>query len=184
MKEAEILNEGKTLIYPTDTIWGIGCDALNIKAIENVKQIKGREEGKSFILLMKDVAMLSKYVETIPLQAMELMQKFDNENIPITILYPNSKNLPLKNLSFNEYIGIRLPKNDFLQKLFLEFDKPIISSSANFSGRPSPQNFSQIDKNFLKVADYVSFSQREDTTMKTPSLIFMLTKEGIIKQLR
>lgn len=184
MKEAEILNEGKTLIYPTDTIWGIGCDALNVKAIENVKQIKGREESKSFILLMKDVAMLSKYVETIPLQAMELMQKFDNENIPITILYPNSKNLPLKNLSFNEYIGIRLPKNDFLQKLFLEFDKPIISSSANFSGRPSPQNFSQIDKNFLKLADYVSFSLREDTTMKTPSLIFMLTKEGIIKQLR
>lgn len=184
MKEAEILNEGKTLIYSTDTIWGIGCDALNVKAIENVKQIKGREEGKSFILLMKDVAMLSKYVETIPLQAMELMQKFDNENIPITILYPNSKNLPLKNLSFNEYIGIRLPKNNFLRKLFLEFDKPIVSSSANFSGRPSPQNFSQIDKNFLKLADYVSFSQREDTTMKTPSLIFKLTKEGIIKQLR
>lgn len=184
MKEAEILKEGKTLIYPTDTIWGIGCDALNIVAIEKVKQIKGRDESKSFILLMKDFAMLSKYVESIPLQARELMQKFDNENTPITILYPNSKNLPLQNLSFNEYIGIRLPKNDFLQKLFLEFDKPIVSSSANFSGKPSPQNFSQIDTNFLKLADYVSFSQREDTSIKTPSLIFMLTKEGIIKQLR
>lgn len=184
MKEAEILKEGKVLIYPTDTIWGIGCDALNVEAIKKVKQIKGRDESKSFILLMKDIEMLSHYVESVPLPAMELMQKFDDKNIPITILYPNSKNLPLQNLSFNEYIGIRLPKNDFLQKLFLEFNRPIVSSSANFSGQPSPQNFSQIDKQFLKSADYVSLFQREDISIKKPSLIFMLTSEGEIKQLR
>ncbi len=183
MIEAEILKQGKTLIYPTDTIWGIGCSALNIEAVKKVKNIKGRDNTKSFIILMRDKDMLSKYVENIPPQAICLMEKYEKENIPLTILYPNSRNLPLKYLSSNEYIGIRLPKNDFLQRLFIEFDSPIISTSANFSGYSSPQNFSQIDKNFLKLADYVSLENREDLSICKPSLIFMIT-DGGAKQIR
>lgn len=184
MKEAEILQKGETLIYPTDTIWGIGCDALNVSAIEKIKEIKGRDKNKSFIVLVKDIQMLSQYVEHLPQQAIDLIEENEKKNIPTTILYKEIKDLPLKNLSFNEYLGIRIAKTDFLQKLFCEFPYPIVSSSANFSGSPSPKNFSDIDKTFLTKVDYVSQAQREDTNDSNPSSIFIIKENNKIEQIR
>ncbi|MBR1769355.1 MAG: Sua5/YciO/YrdC/YwlC family protein [Bacteroidales bacterium] len=184
MKDAEILLEGKTLIYPTDTVWGIGCDARNIQAIEKIKRIKGRGEDKSFILLMRDRAMLECYFDNIPHGASELAERMKKENIPATILYPNCKNLPLSHLSFNEYVGVRLVDTEYMQNLFNFFPYPIVSSSANFSGQKSPGNFAEIDKDFLKLADYVSMAQRDDNQVRKPSSVFIVSTNGEIKQLR
>ncbi|MCF0210671.1 MAG: threonylcarbamoyl-AMP synthase [Bacteroidales bacterium] len=181
MKEAEVLREGKILIYPTDTIWGIGCDALNVSAIEKVKKIKGRDNTKSFILLMRDLDMLKNYVEKIPNEAIKLMQDI---NEPLTIIYPKAKNLPIEHLSFNQSIGVRIPKDDFLQTLFEEFPYPIVSSSANFSGQDSPKTFSDIDKNFLEQADYISKRQAEKNETRHSSLLYLISESGEIIQLR
>lgn len=184
MKEAEILKEGKILIYPTDTIWGIGCDALNISAIEKVKQIKDRDNTKSFILLMRDEDMIKEYIPNIPPTALTLLHENQKKNIPTTILYPNPVGLPMQHLSFNNYIGIRIPDNDFLQEVFKEFPFPIVSSSANFSGKESPRFFNEIDKDFLSKADYVSLFYQDDCSIKESSSIFIITEDNSIKQLR
>ncbi|MBR1627145.1 MAG: Sua5/YciO/YrdC/YwlC family protein [Bacteroidales bacterium] len=159
MKDSVILKQGKVLIYPTDTIWGIGCSALNVAAIERVKAIKGRDNTKSLIVLVKDIEMLGNYVQYIPQCAIDLI---NSAKEPTTVIYPKAKNLPVENLSFNESIGIRIPKNDYLQKLFEEIDFPIVSTSANFSGKPSPRGFGDIDEEFLKKADYVSKYGRQE----------------------
>ncbi|MBQ9313005.1 MAG: threonylcarbamoyl-AMP synthase [Bacteroidales bacterium] len=184
MIEADILKQGKILIYPTDTIWGIGCDALNVSAIERIKQIKGRDNTKSFILLMRDLDMIREYVDSVPKVAEDLLEKNKQENIPTTILYSNPKNLPLKHLSYNNYIGIRIPNNSFLQSVFKEFPYPIVSSSANFSGKTSPSYFEEIEKDFLEKADYVSVFQREDKTKHSPSSIYMIMDNDEIKKIR
>lgn len=185
MKEAEILRQGKTLIYPTDTIWGIGCNALDPSAIGKVKHIKGRQEGKSFILLMKDLTMLRTYVPIVPPQALSLLSLYEAKQIPVTILYPDPERLPLQDLSANNYIGIRIvSSNTFLQRIFECFPYPIVSSSANFSGQPSPGNFSEIDPKFLSLADYVSLEGRQDRLHSVPSSIFMVKDDGELKQLR
>lgn len=184
MKEAEILQEGKILIYPTDTIWGIGCDALNVSAIERIKEIKGRDKSKSFIVLVKDIQMLQEYVEHLHQKAIDLIEENEKKHIPTTILYKDIKLLPLENLSSNDYLGIRIAKTDFLQRLFCAYPYPIVSSSANFSGSPSPRNFSEIDKDFLAKADYVSLEQREETHKSNPSSIFIIKDNNNIEQIR
>lgn len=181
MKESEILFEGKTLIYPTDTIWGIGCDARNICAIDKVKAIKGRDNTKSLIVLVKDIDMLANYVEDIP-QAAKDMLAISQE--PTTIIYPNPKNLPIKNLSFNNSIGIRIPNNAFLQNLFAEFPFPIVSTSANFSGKPSPTWFDDIDKDFLSKADYVSLCNRNIKSNSKGSSIYIIGENKSLKKIR
>ena len=164
MKDSEILKQGKVLIYPTDTIWGIGCDAQNVNAVERIKQIKGRDNTKSFILLVKDVQMLSRYVESIPQCAMQIILQ--------------------EHLSFNGSIGIRIAQNSYLQQLFNEFDRPIVSTSANFSGQPSPQCFDDIDKELLKQADYVSQYMRKEKSSGKSSDIYLIKDENELIKLR
>ncbi|MBP3254062.1 MAG: threonylcarbamoyl-AMP synthase [Bacteroidales bacterium] len=181
MKDSEILKQGKVLIYPTDTIWGIGCDAQNVNAVERIKQIKGRDNTKSFILLVKDVQMLSRYVERIPEGAMQIILQASS---PVTIIYPQSRNLPIEHLSFNGSIGIRIAQNSYLQQLFNEFDRPIVSTSANFSGQPSPQCFDDIDKELLKQADYVSQYMRKEKSSGKSSDIYLIKDENELIKLR
>lgn len=181
MKEVEVLRQGKTLIYPTDTIWGIGCDATNEKAIDKVKEIKGRDDTKSFILLVKDLDMLKNYVEKVPEIAIKLINTIKT---PLTIIYPQSKNLPITHLSFNSSIGIRIPKDDFLQKIFQEFPFPIVSSSANFSKESSPKSFSDINKELLTKVDYVSLFKREENAKTIGSSIYLLLNDKEYKQIR
>jgi L-threonylcarbamoyladenylate synthase len=181
MKEVEVLRQGKTLIYPTDTIWGIGCDARNEKAIDKVKEIKGRDDTKSFILLVKDLDMLKNYVEKVPEIAINLINTIKT---PLTIIYPQAKNLPITHLSFNSSIGIRIPKDDFLQKIFKEFPFPIVSSSANFSKEPSPKSFNDINKELLTKVDYVSLFKREENAKTIGSSIYLLLNDKEYKQIR
>ncbi len=181
MKESEILFEGKTLIYPTDTIWGIGCDARNICAIDKVKAIKGRDNTKSLIVLVKDIVMLKNYVENIPQVAIDMILSSQE---PTTIIYPHAKNLPITHLSFNNSIGIRIPDNDFLQNLFAEFPYPIVSTSANFSGKTSPTCFDDIDKEFLSKADYVSTFGRNSKPTYNASSIYLIKEDNSLKKIR
>ena len=181
MKDSFILKQGKVLIYPTDTIWGIGCSALDVDAVEKVKNIKGRDNTKSLIVLVKDLEMLGEYVKEIPQVAFDLIKSAQE---PVTIVYNNPKNLPVENLSSNGKIGIRIPKNNYLQDLFKEFPYPIVSTSANFSGKPSPVTFADIDKEFLLKADYVSEYNREINNYSHGSSIYLIQEDNTLKKLR
>ncbi|MGP1515488.1 MAG: L-threonylcarbamoyladenylate synthase [Bacteroidales bacterium] len=181
MKDSEILYQGKVLIYPTDTIWGIGCDARNVDAIKKIKLIKGRDNTKSLILLVKDLMMLKDYVEYIPQVAINMI---NSTKQPTTIIYSKAKNLPITHLSVNESIGIRIPHNDYLYKLFQEFDYPIVSTSANFSGSPSPLKFTDIDKDFLSKADYVSLYNRDIDNGSNASSIYLIEKDNTLTKIR
>lgn len=175
MEDSLYLKSGKVILYPTDTIWGIGCNALNVDAIDRIKQIKGRDKTKSFILLMKDIDMLNNYVEDIPNVAFELMNSITT---PLTIIYPKAKNLPIEHLSMNESIGIRIPKNTYLQQLFNEFPYPIVSSSANFSGKPAAHSFNEIDQELISKVDYVSKYGRTKKLNNEASTIYLITNDN------
>ena len=136
----QTLKSGGTILYPTDTIWGIGCDATNIDAIEKIFEIKKREKTKSMIILVESEKRLQDLVD-VPEMAWEIM---DLSEKPVTIIYDHPRNLPKELLAEDGSIGIRLVKNDFLKKLISKLNKPLVSTSANFSGEKSPMKFSDI----------------------------------------
>ncbi len=181
MEETKILSNGGVILYPTDTIWGLGCDATNEEAIKRIIKIKGRDSSKNLLILVKDEKMLRSYVEDIPPAALELLRSAPQ---PTTIIYPKAKNLPIHLLSNSESIGIRIPKHDYCQRLLGEFAKPIVSTSANPSGQPSPECFSQIDSRILESVDYVAKEQREGKESSVASSIFLFTSSGEAKQIR
>lgn len=181
MEETAVLERGGVIVYPTDTIWGLGCDATNPEAIQRLLEIKKREKGKSLILLVKDEKMLGNYVEQVPEAARQVLALAER---PTTIIYPKAKNLPIKLLSENLSIGIRIPKHAYCQNFLAEFGKPIVSTSANFSGQPAPSDFSEIDSGLLALADFVSKQHRGDKPQPNPSSIFLIEQDGSLKQLR
>ncbi|HPB57299.1 MAG TPA: L-threonylcarbamoyladenylate synthase, partial [Bacteroidales bacterium] len=141
-KCAELLKEGKVILYPTDTIWGLGCDATNSKAVDKIYKIKERQEIKSLIILIDSESRLPLYVEDIPLIAWDLIT---HTYRPTTFVYPKAKNLPSRLIPMDQSIAIRIVKNKFCQKLIQLLDKPIISTSANLSGEPSPDRFAEVE---------------------------------------
>lgn len=181
MKEVEILNKGGVILYPTDTIWGLGCDATNRRAVEHLTAIKGREKGKSLLILVEDENMLRKYVEQIPEKALQILR---SRTQPTTIIYPKARNLPLDLLSQNDSIGIRIPNHEYCRQLLAQFGKPIVSTSANFGGMPSPENFSQIDERLLGLVDFVSERERNDTKKHAASSVILIDENGELKQVR
>ncbi|MCI7465814.1 MAG: threonylcarbamoyl-AMP synthase [Bacteroidales bacterium] len=181
MFETQILKVGGVILYPTDTIWGLGCDATNREAIERIIQIKGRSANKNLLILVSDEEMLAEYVESIPSCARDLLHSVQT---PATIIYPQAKNLPIDLLSNNQSIGIRIPKHDYCQRLLKEFGKPIVSTSANLSGMPSPENFSQIVPDILQAVDYVAEQDREDKEQHSASSIFIVESDNSLRQIR
>ncbi|HNY62842.1 MAG TPA: L-threonylcarbamoyladenylate synthase [Bacteroidales bacterium] len=151
-KCAELLKEGKVILYPTDTIWGLGCDATNPKAVDKIYKIKERQEIKSLIILIDSESRLPLYVEDIPLIAWDLIT---HTYRPTTYIYPKAKNLPSRLIPMDQSIAIRIVKNKFCQKLIQALDKPIISTSANLSGEPSPASFKDISAHIINKVDYV-----------------------------
>jgi len=173
LKEIEILNNGGIILYPTDTIWGLGCDATNIKAIEKIISLKGRDSSKNLIILVSDIEMLEKYIEFLPSQALSLLNEFKT---PLTIIYPKSKNLPSL-LSQDETIGIRIPKHKYCQELIRNFKKPIVSTSANISNQPSPKCFKEISMKIKNGVDFIA-EVEQDKEYSQASSIFKITLDG------
>lgn len=170
-----VLKKGGTILYPTDTIWGIGCDATNEKAINKIYKLKKRPENKSLIILLDDEKKLTDYVKTIPDIALDLINSIDK---PVTIIYPNSKNLPKNVVGDDNSIAIRLVKNEFCKRLIREFGKPIVSSSANVSGDPTPMVFRLITKDILDHVDYIVKIDQDILTEVKASRIIKLDENG------
>ncbi len=176
-----VLKKGGVILYPTDTIWGIGCDATNGRAVENIYRIKKRISDKSFILLVKDLDMLKKYVVEVPDIAVELLASVSD---PLTIIYPRGKNLPKNVISDDGSVAIRIPRHDFCQDLLGAFDKPITSTSANISGGVMPYSYRSVVQHIKDSVDYIVKLEQDTISRPKPSTIVEIDLGGDIRILR
>lgn len=176
IQEAVIhLKDGKTILYPTDTIWGIGCDATNRNAIRNVFEIKQRPDAKSVLLLASSLDMLREYVTAMPAEASELIAVEDR---PLTIIYPGARNLPSELVADDGSIGIRVTQDKFCNGVITQLGKPLVSTSANFSGSPSPGSFSEIEPQLIKLVDHIVRWGHHDASLNIPSKIIKFDPSG------
>lgn len=176
----ETLKSGGTILYPTDTIWGIGCDATNIDAINKIFEIKNREKNKSMIILVESAKRLQDLVE-VPEMAWEIM---DLSEKPVTLIYDNPKGLPKEILAEDGSIGIRLVDDLFLKKIITKLNKPLVSTSANFSGEKSPMKFSDISKELVNAVDFVAEENHDKISEFSGSSVIRIWNDGRIKVLR
>jgi L-threonylcarbamoyladenylate synthase len=180
-KSVEMIKSGKVILYPTDTIWGIGCDATNAKAIQRIFNLKGRTQGKSMIVLLDAEDKLEKYVKQVPLIAFDLIK---NSASPITIVYSGAYNLAKNLIAEDGTIAIRIVRDEYCREIISKSGKPLVSTSANISGSPSPGTFMEIDEEVKKKVDYVAVSFRDRAGRTKPSTIIKLEESGIFKVLR
>lgn len=180
-KALTVLQHGGIILYPTDTIWGIGCDATNPEAVARVYKIKQREDSKSMLVLMENPALLDRYVSDIPEIAWDLIEI---STTPLTIIYPNSRNLAKNLIAADGSIGIRFTREKFTSELLRSFRKPLVSTSANISGQPAPAFFDQISKEIRMAVDYIAEYRREDRSPAKPSGIIKLETDGRINIIR
>lgn len=164
----EYLKKGQIILYPTDTVWGIGCDATNTSAINRIFDIKKRSVNKSFLILLDEPEKLSLYVEHIPLIAWDLIEQ---ANRPTTFIYSGVKNLPSSLMASDGTIAIRIVRNEFCKKLISLFGKPIVSTSANLSGEPTPMRYQDISDNLKSRMDYIVNPQIGNISDVKPSTI-------------
>lgn len=174
------LQSGGTILYPTDTIWGIGCDATNIEAINRIFEIKKREKNKSMIILVENEKRLQDLVE-VPELAWEIM---DLSEKPVTIIYDNPKGLPKEILAEDGSIGIRLVKDNYLKKLIGKLNKPLVSTSANLSGDKSPMKFSDINDEIINSVDAISDENHDKISEYSGSSVIRMWNDGRVKVLR
>lgn len=179
-KTLEILKNGGTILYPTDTIWGIGCDATNVDAINKIYDIKKRDKNKSMIILVESEKRLQDLVD-VPEAAWQII---DLSEKPVTIVYDNPRGLPKELLAEDGSIGIRLVKHDFCKKLISKLNKPLVSTSANFSGEKSPMTFSDINPEIMNLVDYAVEENRETVSEYSGSSVIKVWNDGRIKVLR
>jgi L-threonylcarbamoyladenylate synthase len=151
-KAIETLKNGGVILYPTDTIWGIGCDATNEAACQKISQIKNRPENKSFIILVDSVQMIEKYIPEFPDVCYDLVDLADK---PLTIIYPNAKNLAPSILAEDGSVGIRLTKDPICLKLIRSMRKPLVSTSANLSGEANPSCFADVNQQIKDQVDAI-----------------------------
>lgn len=176
----DTLKSGGTILYPTDTIWGIGCDATNAEAIQKIFEIKKREPSKSMIILVDSVKRLQDIVE-VPELAWEIM---DLSEKPVTIIYDNPKGLPQELLAEDGSVGIRLVKELYLKKLIGKLNKPIVSTSANLSGSKSPMKFADISQEIINSVDAVSDEEHDKISEYNGSSVIRMWIDGRVKVLR
>lgn len=176
----DTLKSGGTILYPTDTIWGIGCDATNVEAIEKIFEIKKREASKSLIILVESQKRLQNLVD-VPEMAWDIM---DLSEKPVTIIYDNPKGLPKELLAEDGSIGIRLVNDDYLKKLIGKLNKPLVSTSANLSGQKSPMKFSDISEEILLAVDAVATENHDKISEYSGSSVIRMWMDGRIKILR
>jgi len=174
-KALTVLKNGGVILYPTDTVWGLGCDGTNIDAVEKINKIKGRESDKSFIILLDNDSKIQSYVDEVPEVAYDLIEYAEH---PLTIIFSGAKNLASNVISADGSVGIRIAKHDFVQQLLHRFRKPLTSTSANLSGQPTPQFFDEIDQEIKDAADYIVDWEQELRNHKKPSTIMKLSPSG------
>jgi len=177
----KVIQNGGIILYPTDTIWGIGCDATNNEAIKKIYALKQRDEAKSMIILLDNLNKLPGYVNDVPDIAYDLIEYAEN---PLTLVMPGAKNLSPAIISDDGSIGVRIVKHNFCQQLIQKLRKPLVSTSANISGQPSPKNFSQIAPEILEGVDYVVDLEQNDGSEKHASTIMRLFPDGRFEFLR
>lgn len=180
-KACEVLLKGGIILYPTDTIWGIGCDATNEDAVKKIYAIKQRVDSKSMLVLLDSSAKLDYYISDFPDIALDLIDLSDK---PLTIIYSGAKNLASNLIAADGSIGIRITQENFSKELCRRFKKPIVSTSANISGKASPANFKEIDSAIIDVVDYVVNYRQDDLTQSKPSSIIRLDAGGVVKIIR
>lgn len=174
LKAYEVLEKGGIILYPTDTIWGIGCDATKVKPVERIFKIKKRDPSRSMIILLDQFEKLYRYVEKVPAIALDLINSIDT---PLTIVYPGGKNLAKNLLAEDGSIGIRIVKNEFCQRLISLLNAPLVSSSANLSGQASPLMFCKISPEIIKSVDYAVDFDRDTINQVRPSTVIKFTDD-------
>jgi L-threonylcarbamoyladenylate synthase len=189
-----VLRNGGIIVYPTDTIWGIGCDATNAEAVRRIYALKQREDSKSMLVLLDSPSKLNYYISDIPDAAWTLLEASDysessddsdySDNKPLTIIYPNARNLAPNLIAEDGSVGIRITNEPFSQALCAQLRHPIVSTSANISGQPAAHFFAEIDPAILDGADYVCRFRREDETPHEPSSIIQIHADGSFKIIR
>lgn len=177
----KVLSAGGLILYPTDTVWGIGCDATNAEAVKRVYQLKQRDDSKALIVLIDSAEHLDHYVVDVPAIARELIDVAVN---PLTIIYEGAYNLAPNVLGAEDSVGIRIPNDEFCHRLCERYGKPIVSTSANVSGHPTAKTFAEIDAAIVQGVDYAVEYRRDDTSRHQPSNIILLSHEGTFKIIR
>lgn len=175
-----VLKRGGLLLYPTDTVWGIGCDATNEKAVEKVYQLKKRAESKALICLVHDFKMLNQFVEDVPEVAYDILKYAAK---PTTVIYDDPIRVAENLIAEDNSLAIRVVQDQFCKQLIRKFRKPIVSTSANISGKPSPNTFQEISKEILEGVDYVVNLYQQKKSAK-PSAIIKLKNDGTVKVIR
>jgi len=176
----EVLKEGGLILYPTDTIWGIGCDATNTVAVEKVYALKKRDDSMALICLVANDAMLERHIENVPDLAYDIM---DLSTKPTTLIYDRPKGVALNLIAADNTLAVRVASDKFCQYLINKFRKPIVSTSANVSGESSPKGFHEISESILKGVDYVVNLPAEGPNA-VPSSIIRLSNDGTVKVIR
>lgn len=176
----EVMSRGGLILYPTDTVWGIGCDATNETAVKKVYELKQREDSKALVCLVANDAMLERHVEQVPEVAYDIL---DLATKPTTIIYDNPIGLAQNAIAKDNTMAIRVASDKFCQYMINKFKKPIISTSANLAGRPTPLYYGKIERPIVKGVDYI-VNLHQDQQSGTPSSIIKLGNDGTVKVIR
>ena len=177
----EVMKQGGVILYPTDTVWGIGCDATNAEAVAKVYKIKKRDDSKALICLVDSDARLQRYVRNVPNVAWDIL---DIATKPTTIILDGAINLAPNLIAEDGSIALRITKEPFSHELCDRFQKPLVSTSANISGEPPAANYNDISQELLDAVDYVCFSRRQEHKPHTPSSIIKLKEDGEVTIIR
>ena len=180
-KACEVLSKGGVILYPTDTIWGIGCDATNDEAVKRVFEIKRRNDSKALIVLIDNAVKIDFYTDAAPEISKDLVEV---ANKPLTIVYPRGRNLSPLLLSDDGSVGIRVTAEEFSKNLCYKFRKAIVSTSANISGEVAPKNFKEISEYIIDSVDYVVDFRRNDVSQPSASSVIKIDDGGVIKIIR
>ena len=187
----ETMRKGGVILYPTDTVWGIGCDATNAEAVARVYQIKQRDDSKALICLVDSDARMQRYIRNVPEVAWQLIDSLTSSQEstespvrPTTLILDGAINLAPNLIAEDGSIGIRITNEPFSKELCYRFQKAIVSTSANISGEPAAQNYCDIDPRILEAVDYVCWSRRQEHKPHTPSAIIRLRENGEVEIIR
>ena len=180
----ETMRKGGVILYPTDTVWGIGCDATNAEAVKRVYEIKQRDDSKALICLVDSDARMQRYFRNVPDVAWQLIDSLADGGKPTTLILDGAINLAQNLIAEDGSVGMRITNEPFSKELCYRFQKAIVSTSANISGEPAAQNYSDIDPRILEAVDYVCWSRRQEHKPHTPSSIIRLKENGEVMIIR